>query len=172
MRLSRLLPLLLLAGLAAPASAQVLDGSWFKLKVNAKGWSINTQDGTAHSATHSQTVYMSLLELGIGYSAQIYTQQNGEWVGGPSIELGTTAAGELFVVNQGLTIPGDGGQSLDISATLRLIFKFNDNDELVKATIKTLAGELKGSSTLNGEDLFIGSVKLSGKMVEPSSLPF
>jgi hypothetical protein len=172
MRLSRLLPLLLLAGLAAPASAQVLDGTWFKVKVTAKGWAIDTSDGTAHAATHVQTVYVSLLELGIGYSAQFYTQQDGEWVGGPSIELGTTGAGELFVVNQPLTIPGPGGSSLDLSATLRLIFKFNGNGELTKATIKTLAGELKGSSTLNGEDLFIGSVKLTGKLVQPQSLPF
>jgi hypothetical protein len=116
---------------------------------------------------------MSLLPVGIGYTAQIYTEMSpGNWVGGPGIELGTTGVGELFVVNQHMTIDGAGGASLDLSTTLRLIFKFDGNGVLKKATIKTLAGELSGSSTLDGTNLFIGSVKLSGKTVEPTSLPF
>jgi|KBSSwiStaDraftv2_1062776.scaffolds.fasta_scaffold71068_2 hypothetical protein len=173
-RALRLLPLVALSLLlAAPARSQVLSGTWFKLKISAKGWVIDVETGTAKAASYQQTAYMSLLPVGIGYTAQIYTEMSpGNWVGGPGIELGTTGVGELFVVNQHMTIDGAGGASLDLSTTLRLIFKFDDSGVLKKATIKTLAGELSGSSTLDGTNLFIGSVKLSGKTVEPTSLPF
>jgi len=173
-RALRLLPLVTLAlFLVAPARAQLLGGTWFKLKIAAKGWVIDVETGKAKPTTHQQTAYMSLLPTGIGYTAQIYSELSpGNWVGGPGIELGTTGAGELFVVNQVMTIPGPGGQSLDLSTTLRLIFKFDKDGALKQAKIKTLAGELSGSSTLDGANLFIGSIKLSGKTVEPTSLPF
>ena len=173
-RALRLLPLIaLVLILVAPARAQVLDGTWFKLKISVKGWVIDVSTGKAKPTTQQQTAYMSLLPVGIGYMAQIYSEISpGNWVGGPGIELGTTGAGELFVVNQHMTIPGPGGQSLDASTTLRLIFKFDKDGALKKATIKTLAGELSGSSTLDGTNLLIGSIKLTGKTVEPMSLPF
>ena len=173
-RALRLLPLVALAlCLVAPARAQVLDGTWFKLKINSKGWVIDVGTGEGKSASVTQTAYMSLLPTGIGYTAQIYTEMSpGNWVGGPGIELGTTGVGELFVVNQHLSIPGPDGQSLDASVTLRLNFKFDQEDALKKASIKTIAGELSGSSTLDGTNIYIGSFKMTGKMVDPTSLPF
>jgi hypothetical protein len=173
-RAFRLLPLVALALLlVVPARAQVLDGTWFKLKISSKGWAIDVETGKGNTAGVQQTAYMSLLPTGIGYTAQIYTEQSpGNWVGGPGIALGTTGAGELFVVNQKVSIPGPGGQSLDASITLRLSFKFDAQDALKKATIKTVAGELSGSSTLDGTNIYIGSIKLSGKMVDVTSLPF
>jgi len=173
-RALRLLPLVALGlFLVAPARAQVLDGTWFKLKISSKGWVIDVSNGEGKATSVQQTAYMSLLPTGIGYTAQIYTEVSpGNWVGGPGIELGTTGVGELFVVNQHVTIAGKDGQSLDASITLRLSFKFDGNGALKKATLKTIAGELSGSSTLDGTNIYIGSIKLSGKTVEPMSLPF
>jgi len=175
MRTARLFALVALASLvAAPVRAQVLDGTWFKIKVVTKGWEISTIDGSAKQASHNQTVYMSLIPKGIGYSAQIYSELTPDnWVGGPAIDFGTAGVDEFFAVNQGITIAGPDGVSLDFSATLRFTFKFNDEDVLIKSTLKTLAGELAGSSTLDGgENLYIGSVKLTGKLVDAANLPF
>ena len=57
---------LLLAALTPRAEAQVLEDTWFKLKVVAKGLAFATEDGSTPKTTLKTTVYLHVQDADIG----------------------------------------------------------------------------------------------------------
>jgi hypothetical protein len=170
MRLARLaLATLLLAVLAPLADAQgVLDGQWIKLKVKAKGFTIDG-GGVVAKASYTTVVYLNLTADGSLYDYSItYEDQPDEWLTTTLETMSPTGEDSNVVVNQSLTIPGLA--ELVLQTTFRFKFKLDAQDALKKATLKSDSGHIV-TGTLNGLQFF-GSVTLTGTTIPPEKLPF
>lgn len=158
--------------LSAAAAAQgALDGQWLKLNLVAKGFVVDGE-GVASPVTYKDTVYMFLQADGGLYDYSItYESAPGDWDTTGISSFSPTADGERLVASTSFTFPGEGSVSLTALLTLELKIKLDGEDNFKSCTVKTLGGVLDGS-TLDGALPFEGGLKVSGKVVPQSKLPF
>ncbi len=165
---------LLLAG-TGRARAQLMDGQWFKLKVSSKGYSVDAANGDALvKSSFKTTVYMQLVFATDHYDFSIWTETApGLWA-----ETFTDAFFPLLGANESLlsdaffSIDHQDGGFLEGFLTGRFIIKKDAQGGFVSATFKSLGGEAVDFSTLDGVDDYRGGLKISGKTVPGSLLPF
>ena len=189
MRAPRLLSCLgslaLLCALGGAAQAQILDDTWFQLKVTGKGYLVDNATGEAAKESFKAVVYLHLefdepdavAELGGGppsqsYQYQIWSEIDGEWTmtdGGGLTLFGTDE--RLFFADQyweyftgevayfGGYHAGEFSQKLDKEGGLK------------KSGFKSLGAELiEGTET--GAETAVGGYKSKGKQVSMEKLPF
>jgi len=159
--------------LAPSATAQLLDGQWIKLKVKAKGFTLDMSSVDA-KATYSDTVYLFLTVDGPEYDYSItYENAPGEWTTMLFHNCFQPAGGvdSGIVVDHSMTVPGMDGVSITFSTTFRITFTLDGEGALKKAKVKSDSGHIT-VGTLDGTNDFFGSVTLKGKTVDPEDLPF
>lgn len=158
--------------LSAAAAAQgVLDGQWIKLNLVAKGFVIDGEEAVT-PVTYKDTVYMFLQADGTLYDYSItYEAAPGDWDTTGISSFSPSGDGERLVSSTVFTFPGAGGVSLTALLTLELKIKLDGEGNLKSCTVKTVGGVLDGS-TLDGALPFEAGLKVTGKVVPPSKLPF
>jgi hypothetical protein len=189
-----LLSLCLLVAAAAPAPAPpplappgILDGSWWKMSVSAKGYSVDLTGATTPDSFKT-TAYMRIetfvpdgTPTDVSESNALYTYSMFTETAPGTFE--NTASDHFFVI----------GLDEDFIETLAVntLFTFTTADATVagrvsaKLTLKVVDGALKSGklksfsgdleqSTLGqpGLDWFFGAMKATGKVVPADALPF
>jgi len=164
-----------LAG-SSSVSAQALDGTWFKLKVSAKGYSVGMGE-VISKASMKMTVYLNLMwDAGDGnYDCDSWCETSpGSWTstfldGVIDREFCT----EEYIFMQGMEWSSTGPDGAYIYGYLTGLIKskFDKSDELSKATFSSLGYEVYDSTTPDGDD-FSGGGKVKGKLVDAAKLPF
>jgi hypothetical protein len=165
--------LLLTVVSAAMANGPKLDGVWFKVKVQAKGYSVDPTTGEYSKLNLSFPVYMKfwwepLNEL---YFYHVYQQTNASWQvtsAGPVI---ITLPGENFISHFELAFDLGGGDFLQTYHTPFINIKTDTLGKFVKATYKG-TGEISGGKVAGGTRNFYGYFLISGTSVDASTLPF
>ncbi|MBM3985544.1 MAG: hypothetical protein FJ296_07645 [Planctomycetes bacterium] len=157
---------------AAVAAQGALDGRFIKLNLVAKGLVVDGQDAVT-PATCKDTVYMFLQANGSLYDDLIfYELAPGVWettMGFSSFS--PSGNNEELVAVTGFTFPGAGDVSISCTVALELKIKLDAQDAFKSCTVKTLGGVLDGA-TLDGVLPFEGGIKVTGKVVPESKLPF
>ncbi len=168
----------------------ILDVTWWKLKVKAKGYSVDPETGVAAKAMFNTTAYM-LLTVNMAL-----TGDGGGGTGTPAYtyamftetapDTWTNEYGDLFLVdgvdanfNHALSVNTFMGfdiatQAVACNHTGKLTIKVDGEGALKSAKLKTLAGEVI-SSTLDTSVMganFYGSLKLTGNTLDITDLPF
>ena len=164
---------LVLFGLAAGARAQVLDGTWFKLKATTKGVTIY-QDGTLKKQAGSATQYVNFEWVEDSYVAHIWSQvAPGVWNLVATTEPMTTEAGNPHHVytDVEVTFEGEDGRWIRGWLTFCIWLKLDKQGDLKSANFTTLGGETVDGS-LDGTHDYRGSLKVTGKKVNGNKLPF
>jgi hypothetical protein len=169
--------------------SSILDGTWWKLKVKARGHVLDPGTGLTTKGNWSTTAYMLLTPNppltsdggGTGTPAYAYAMftetAEDQW---------SNEYGDLFFVD-GLDANSHhalsvntflylitGTQAVGATHTGRLTIKVDSEGALTSARLKTLGAELIHSQ-LDGSspgDDFFGTLKLAGKTIDPSELPF
>lgn len=167
----------------------ILDGSWWKLKVSAKGFVIDGETGEAVPANFKTTAYMQL-------SANLPEPLPGDGGGSGGNPAYTYAmftetapdtwTNEYDDVFSVAGLDKNGHHALNVNTLLgfdmgafgvaanhsgRLTIKVDTEGQLKSAKLKTLAGEAT-DSTLEGPLPFFGSLKVTGSTVSVDDLPF
>lgn len=169
----RLSLLLLAVAVLAPATAAqgLLDGQWVKLKIKAKGFTLDG-DGVDTKAKYNDTVYMFLVADGSLYDYTItYESEPDVWTTTLPSSFSPAGADDDIVRDHALSVPGMDGVSLNFRATFRFTFKLDGQGALKKATVKSDSGHMT-AGTLDGADEFWGSVSFTGSTIDPDKLPF
>ncbi|MBM3984492.1 MAG: hypothetical protein FJ296_02185 [Planctomycetes bacterium] len=168
----------------------ILDNTWWKLKVGARGYTVDVGTGAAAPGVFSTTAYMYLAAAaaplgdggGGGGGTPAYDY---EMVTETAPNVWSSAYGIFSVdrldanLNHALTVNTFMGfitESGNVAAnhTGRLTIKVDGEGALVSAKLKTLAGEVT-ESTLDPSGMgnrFWGSLKIAGKTIDPEDLPF
>ena len=167
---------------AAPTQAQVLDDTWYVLKVSGKGYLIDDVSGEATKAKFKTTAYM-YLSFGAGdsvgdgppsqtYEVAIWTQVDGEWDVSYAGEWGLFGTDDLlFVADQDPEFATGPTSYFAGYHTAEIKNKFDKEGHLKKSTYKSLGAELiEGTET--GAESAIGGYSIKGKSIDPSKLPF
>lgn len=158
--------------LSAAAAAQgALDGQFLKLDLVAKGRVVDAQGGVTPT-TYKDTVYLFLQADGSLYDYSItYESAPGVWSTTGISSFSPSGDNEELVASTNFTFPGAGDVSLACTVTLELKIKLDAQDAFKSCTVKTLGGVLDGA-TLDGVLPFEGGIKVTGKVVPESKLPF
>jgi hypothetical protein len=168
----------------------ILDGTWWKVKVNAKGFTIDPKTLEAAPATFKTTAYMQLTGI-----APLVGDGGGGSSGEPlyGYDMYTEIApdtwsneySDIFLVDG---LAKNGHHALNVNTFLgfdmgtfgvaanhsgRLTIKVDDQGQLKSAKLKTLAGDVVDSNldVLGGAE-FYGSLKVTGTTVDVDDLPF
>ena len=168
---------------AAPTQAQVLNDTWFVLKVSGKGYLIDDGSGEATKTKFKTTAYMHVLSEPVAlkaagdppsqsYDIFIWTQVDGEW------DVSYSGSWELFGTDDLLFVADvdpafyTGPTSYFAGYhTAEIKNKFDKEGHLKKSTYKSLGAELiEGTET--GAESAIGGYSIKGKSIDPSKLPF
>ncbi len=184
------LAFVLLAGLAADTSAQVLDGQWFKLRVQGRGVGLTDE---VSKAKLSFTMYMFLeASPGDGGLSEntydvtfFYEQSPGEWAqvdggieGGP--EQLDIEGDEYMHITQSRFLDNDAGVPdaegsflVGFDGIWTALFKVKTDKEggFKKATFKSLGGAIADGGLSDGAG-FGGGFTVKGKSVPLSKVPF
>lgn len=167
----------------------ILDGTWWKLKVNAKGFVIDGDTGEATPASFKTTAYMQLT----ANLPEPLTGDGGGGGGDPAYgyamftetapDTWTNEYSDTFAV---AGLDKNGQHALNVNTFLgfdmgdfgvaanhsgRLTIKVDNQGQLKSAKLKTLAGEVT-ESTLAGPVPFFGSLKVTASTVDVDDLPF
>jgi hypothetical protein len=164
----------------------ILDGTWWKLNVKAKGYTVDPETGAAAPGSFSTTAYMYLsanlpADGGGGTPAYNYAMYTETAPGLFSNEYGDTFLVDGLDANShhALTVNTFMGfdtvaQAVAANHTGKLTIKVDGEGALKSAKLKTLAGEV-ADSTLDTSvpgSRFHGSLKITGKTIDPEDLPF
>jgi len=167
--------LVLLLGVRAPAQAEILYGSWMKLKVQVKGMQVE-DDGSLKKGSSKSVSYMQFLPLeaegGSGFGYNIWSETSpGTWEIVDGGEYGGPGDPDLLCIDWFMGFTDAKGAFYGGYMVCTIKIKTDKEGALKSATLKTLGGECTDAS-LDGEHLFGGSIKVSGKTVPESKLPF
>lgn len=177
----------------------VLDGTWWQLKMKAKGATVSNLDGSIGKASVKATAYMFLssevlkgegIDSSFGddgfplYSYTMVTNVDGEWQGlfGDTLFVNGIDGSLVTDSFMGFILDeGDVGGRFTGQFKLKLV-QGEDEGFLVpkKGKLKTLGAELFSSALFpEGNDnegkafhRFFGSMRITGKLVPPQKLPF
>jgi hypothetical protein len=164
---------LLLAFVLAPVAAAqgALDGQWVKLKVKAKGFTLDA-GGVATKAKYATTVYMFLQADGGLYDYSItYESAPGVWSSTLISSFSPAGENDDIVRDHALAVPGLDGVELNFRSTFRFNIKLDDQQAFKKATVKSDSGHVT-AGTLDGTNEFWGTVSFTGSTIDPDKLPF
>jgi hypothetical protein len=162
---------LLLASLAQSSAAQALDDQWLKLKVKAKGFTIDG-NGVVEKASYTTTVYLFLNADGGLYDYQIrWESAPGVWSTSGFANFSPIGENDDVVTDHSFTIQGEGGVSFTFDTTFRFKIKLDGEGNFKKAALKSDSGHVTGG-TLDGASNFHGSVTLTGTTIATNKLPF
>jgi len=160
-----------------------LAGSWWKLKVNAKGFRVDSFTGKVSKASFKTTAYMLLVENEGGGGAPLYNYLMWTEVA-PDTWLQTYS--DVFFmdgVNSELSVFSYMGFDMDTfgvaaAHTGRMKVKLDNEGQLVKGNWKSLSGTVVDSTlpALGPDgvepDGFWGSMKITGQTTSVDKLPF
>jgi hypothetical protein len=169
--------LLMVLAMSIPiASAQILDGAWFKMKLNAKGHKYNSITGNSHSYNFSVPVYLYLKwDYDFGkYKCAVWTEQDGGWAtysDSDTAVLETVGPNEKFVSHKYLLIKLPGNNWIRTYHTPVINIQKDARGALAKATWKG-TGEVFDGSFDSEKKNYYGYFTLSGTTVDPLKLPF
>jgi hypothetical protein len=160
----------------------LLNDTWWKLKLVAKGFEVDLEDGLATQANYQTIAYMRLVAIEGGpvpvYTYEMYTETGpDQWTFeyGDSFftdglaENGTQAlAVNTFLGFDLLTL------GIGVNFTGKLTIKLDKLGALKSGKLKTLAGELTDSTLQAGKvsPPFYGSAKVTGTLIDVDDLPF
>jgi hypothetical protein len=145
------------------ASAQPLDGVWFKLNGRFQGYAVNPISGNAERSKGRGIAYLGFLWNGVSlYSYAVYTQQDVGWAYSSGGEY--TPDFDYFFTDWHWDWLGEGGFSINIYHTAGITpaargFRYQGWGEVV-----------------DGDDgdgnILYGGVSIKGRSIDPSKLPF
>lgn len=181
---TRLLVLPLVLGLASPASAQILDDTWLKLKVIGKGYLVDNETGEATKRTFKAVGFLHLVAqvedapAALGgppsqsYDYDLWMLFDDEWSITDSGTFNMFGTDELlFIADEdpnyatGKIANFGGYQAAEFKN------KLGKKGELKSCTYKTLGAELI-TGTETGAEQAVGGYKAQGKSIDVSKLPF
>lgn len=161
---------------AGPASAQRLDGAWFKLKVSAKGYSVGPGEVISR-AGFKATAYL-LLELDAGngnYDCRLYCETApGTWAAqvlDGFIDPEFCTEDYIFMPDSDVTVYAPDGSYVHMYFTALIRSKVDKLDELCGAAFSVLGAEVDDGETAEGDTIY-GGAKVKGKVVDESKVPF
>jgi hypothetical protein len=159
-----LVALVILSGLSAPTvSAQALDGVWLKVKVNVKGYSVDSM-GVYTKSNGGGPGYLHFVWNKDHYDIAVWSIIEGGWTNSYNTTANTTSPGENFISDFRLQFFGDVWTDYLYTAHTPFITIKNG-----KVTYKG-TGEIFGG-TVGGND-FYGYFNISGTSVTQDKLPF
>lgn len=189
-----LLALFLCACFAPRADAQLLDNTWFKVRVSVAGTTVSPEPELETGKLKAKGEFYVSITSGLGggddgstpYSFSVISElPDGNFVVSDSGMLATLGEGEQLMVGSEL---GDGAGGVRWSMRLpkhedlflqllfmaKLKIKLNAKDELKSARFKSFTGSVPfGVNGLgDGQSSFFGNARLSGKLVAAEDLPF
>ena len=159
----------------------LLNDTWWKLKLVAKGFEVNLEDGLATQANFQTIAYMRLVAIEGGpvpvYTYEMYTETGpDQW----TFEFGDNFFTDGLAENgtQALAVNTFLGFDLltlgiGVNFTGKLTIKLDKLGALKSGKLKTLAGELTDSTLQSGKESppFYGSAKVTGTLVSEDQLP-
>lgn len=180
-RCPRLAALALCASLAlllAPvASAQRLDGLWFKLYFSGKGRTLSPA-GEVRRMNITAPVYLHLTSTNTHqYQARFWTKTEAGWINSNTSGMQTIGPNENFVSDWGGTMHGPDGSSIHVYCTFYISIRTNRLGAVVGSTFDgggeidegQLAVVNNGATQYNS---YYGTCTLKGTVVKESKLPF
>lgn len=168
------------------AYTQVLDDTWFELKVKAKGMAVDP-DETVKKGKLSTKAYMYVIwnEAESAYQYAIISEYSkdkwDDFSYGEFTPTLSTSEEYIFLADYWMGIAEESGAFISFYCTAYFnVVLDKKTGELKKATFESLGAEIYGpdeedpeySSTLDGENDFYGGVTLKGKLIDESKLPF
>jgi hypothetical protein len=174
--------LALLLAPRAPAQAELLHDTWFKVKVRAKGVQVE-DDGSLQQAASKSVHYIHFKAPAaegvdvLAYDVWSETAPDA-WAIVDDGELGVLGTGDLLFNDWRIAFGLPDGNGLGGFVTGRIKIKTKKVGDLKKAHVKTFGGETwidgapVGQSTVDGVHPFAGSLKITGKTVPVEKLPF
>lgn len=177
LRVSRYLTFLLISilAVAASASAQALDNTWFKMTVSASGYTIDGATGSLKRATFKSTAYLNLHWNATEhyYSFQIYSNVGSKksplWVLYDSGGFDTEGANEAIVTDMYADF-GRGDDYVGGYMTLLLTFKRDKAGNVVVGTFNSLGGEATDGVIETRQ--FRGGLSVRSTLVKADKVPF
>ncbi len=155
------------------ASAQVMDGLWFKLNISLKGF--NFGGDMIHAASYKMPAYVHLTWYGYEqYTFQTYTFTGNTW---NVHETRNYVDGEgyynfvPYFSNATLFVYDGNGNSFTLDFVTRVNLRKNASGSVIGASFKD-SGCLCTSSSVLPDEEFAGSCKISARAIEASKLPF
>lgn len=162
--------------------SQVLDNTWFEIKVKAKGMVVNPDESVAKGKLNTKA-YMHVWWSGEPDNMYIYDifseigEDNWAFTSGDAFGLTTASEEYIFLGDYWFGIAEKSGGFLGIylTAYFKTILD-KKTGELKKATFESFGAEAPGpgdpGSSLDGMNDFYGGVSLKGKLIDESKLPF
>jgi len=163
-----------LVALAAPiVSAQQLDGVWFKLKVSAKGYTLDTNTLAVAKFSGSIPVYMQFVSTnGVAdvYYIRPWTQIDSVWTNMVTGTKSLIGSNQTFISDCGMTfMAGSYSNSISTFHTPFINIKTSGTGAFSSATYSG-TGEIY-SGSMNGKPCY-GYFTIKGTSVAESKLPF
>ncbi len=154
---------------ASNASAQVLDNTWFKLSISAKGYEVGMDDAVTKGSIKA-TAYLLVQWNGSDrYNYYFYSETSpGTWTEKNVGYFSATPSGEVyfFLSDKELTINTPDGKELNAYITGLIKVKLDDLGNLKSATFQSLGIEVYDGSTPDGATIY-GGATIKGKICEP-----
>jgi hypothetical protein len=165
-----LMALLILGGVSVPsAQAQALNNVWLKLKVNVKGFSVDSTTGKYRKSNGGGPGYLHFAWDIDHYDIDVWTRIDGVWTNAYNTTANTNHPGENFIADFRLRFFGDTSEDYIDTAHTPLIKYTYKQGALRKVTYQG-TGEIMGGE-VGGND-FYGYFNIQGISVDPSKLPF
>jgi hypothetical protein len=163
---------------SASASAQLLDGAWFKLNVSIKGYSIsNAACGVASKANFKTIVYLMLEwdAASDNYDCTRYCESSpGVWSGlfiDGFVDPALCTEEYVFLDQAYLPIRTPDNTILAVYLTAVIKSKLDKFSGLASATFTALGAEVPLGAAPNVSHIYAGA-KVRGKTIDSLKLPF
>lgn len=157
-------------GAASAASAQDLNDVWLKLAMATSGYTIDGGSGALKRASAKTTAYMHVTGSSPSYTFALWTQATpGTWSDSYDDSFSTEGADDAMASDVSWTFHV-GSADPQGYANLRFVIK-RKGTTLKSVTCQSVGGEIT-DGTLDGTNHFLGDLRIKGKMVSPSKLPF
>ena len=174
--------------LAGSALAQSFpEDAWFKLKVSAKGYSVRDDASTPKKVQGTFTMYVHMYPAPLVappadaptlpstyYAFDFWTQVGpGQWVEsyGGTDYIESTDGSYFFISDYNCFLTAEDGASMSCWMTAMLKVKRGKDGSIKSATFTSLGAEIYNGTMPDGSGIR-GGVKVVGRMIKPSKLPF
>jgi hypothetical protein len=147
------------------------NGTWFKLRLNAKGRTYDAGDGTIARRNFTQNFYLQFVptEMANEYAMNVWTRIGTEWVNTTTSTNKTRGLRENFVPDMYLQIYRNSSNNVETYSTPYITSSTNGTGGIRRATFNG-TGEIYYGS-INGNEYY-GYCTFHGTKIEPSRLPF
>jgi hypothetical protein len=161
--------------LTAPiVSAQKLDGLWFKLKLAAKGETLDKNtSNVVQKATFNAPVYAKFVTAGANtYTVHYWTDVDAGWTNLASISVSGIGTNNTFLSDVALTFNGLHGDSVHAYHTVFVSTKLNSSGVVKSATYNGV-GEINVGTIIDNDvtNFFFGGCSVTGSTIATNKLP-